>query len=93
MAHPWPGQRAGAAHDACRGRDPDPGRAHRRGRARPLLAEASPEPRRPRSPADERAWILDALRRNRFRRAETAAFLRLSRKTLYNKMRRYNLLD
>jgi DNA-binding NtrC family response regulator len=45
------------------------------------------------APADEREWILDALRRNRFRRAETAAFLRISRKTLYNKMRRYNLLD
>jgi len=40
----------------------------------------------------EREWILDGLKRNRFRRAETALFLRLSRKTLYNKMQRYELL-
>ncbi|MDP4026458.1 phosphoenolpyruvate hydrolase family protein [Methylobacterium sp. NEAU 140] len=50
--------------------------------------EARPEPL-----ADERAWIVDALRRNRFRRAETAAFLGLSRKTLYNKMRLYGLTE
>lgn len=42
--------------------------------------------------ADEREWIMDALRRHRFRRGEAAAFLGLSRKTLYNKMRRYGLL-
>ena len=34
----------------------------------------------------EREWILDALRRNRFRRGEAAQFLGVSRKTLYNKM-------
>ena len=34
----------------------------------------------------ERDWILDALRRNRFRRGDTARFLGVSRKTLYNKM-------
>jgi predicted TIM-barrel enzyme/DNA-binding NtrC family response regulator len=42
-----------------------------------------------RSFTSEREWILDGLRRNRFRRAETAQFLRLSRKTLYNKIRKY----
>lgn len=42
-------------------------------------------------PASEREWILDALRRNRFRRGETARELGLARKTLYNKMRRYGL--
>jgi DNA-binding NtrC family response regulator len=41
--------------------------------------------------ASEREWILDALKRNRFRRAETARFLRLSRKTLYNKMQQHGL--
>ncbi|MFN4154179.1 MAG: phosphoenolpyruvate hydrolase family protein [Paracoccaceae bacterium] len=41
----------------------------------------------------ERDWLLDALRRNRFRRGDTAAFLGVSRKTLYNKMRRAGLLD
>jgi predicted TIM-barrel enzyme/transcriptional regulator with AAA-type ATPase domain len=41
--------------------------------------------------ASERDWILDGLRRNRFRRGATAQFLGLSRKTLYNKMSQYNL--
>jgi predicted TIM-barrel enzyme/transcriptional regulator with AAA-type ATPase domain len=58
-------------------------------------------PSRPRPPApgghepvlSEREWILDGLRRYRFRRAETARYLGLSRKTLYNKMRLYSLLD
>ncbi len=41
--------------------------------------------------ASERDWILDGLRRNRFRRGATAQFLGVSRKTLYNKMSQYNL--
>jgi predicted TIM-barrel enzyme len=45
----------------------------------------------PPAPPDERAWIMDALRRNRFRRGETAAFLGIARKTLYNRMRRLGL--
>jgi two-component system, NtrC family, response regulator AtoC len=40
----------------------------------------------------EREWILAALRRNRFRRGDTAAELGIARKTLYNKMRRYELI-
>ncbi|WP_162305937.1 phosphoenolpyruvate hydrolase family protein [Oleisolibacter albus] len=48
------------------------------------------------APADstamsERDWILEALRRNRFRRGATAADLGLSRKTLYNKLRLYGI--
>jgi DNA-binding NtrC family response regulator len=39
----------------------------------------------------EREWILDGLRRNRFRRDATARFLGISRKTLYNKMRTFGL--
>jgi predicted TIM-barrel enzyme/transcriptional regulator with AAA-type ATPase domain len=54
------------------------------------LLRAEPEARAE-PVGDERAWIIDALRRNRFRRGETAAFLGVSRKTLYNKMRRYGL--
>ena len=42
--------------------------------------------------ASEREWILDGLRRKRFRRAETARFLGVSRKTLYNKMLTLGLL-
>lgn len=44
------------------------------------------------APQSEREWILEALRRHRFRRGETARALGLARKTLYNKMRRYGLL-
>lgn len=39
----------------------------------------------------EKDWILDALRRNSFKRSRTADYLGISRKTLYNKMRRYAL--
>jgi len=46
----------------------------------------------PTAPADERAWILDALRRHRFRRGEAAAFMGISRKTLYNRMRKLGML-
>ncbi|WP_274423825.1 phosphoenolpyruvate hydrolase family protein [Chelativorans sp. YIM 93263] len=41
--------------------------------------------------ANEREWILDGLRRNRFRRGDTARWLGISRKTLYNKMKDYAL--
>jgi predicted TIM-barrel enzyme/transcriptional regulator with AAA-type ATPase domain len=41
--------------------------------------------------ASEKDWILDGLRRNRFKRSETAQYLGISRKTLYNKIRRYAL--
>lgn len=47
----------------------------------------------PTQPLTERDWLLDALRRNRFRRGDTAAYLGVSRKTLYNKMRRMGLLE
>jgi predicted TIM-barrel enzyme/DNA-binding NtrC family response regulator len=43
--------------------------------------------------SSEREWILDGLKRNRFRRAETAQFLRVSRKTLYNKIRQHGLMS
>ncbi|MDN3516965.1 phosphoenolpyruvate hydrolase family protein [Aquisalimonas lutea] len=44
------------------------------------------------APRSEREWIMAALERNRFRRGDTARELGLARKTLYNKMRRYDLL-
>jgi DNA-binding NtrC family response regulator/predicted TIM-barrel enzyme len=68
----------------------------------PLLDGVSPGGRAPRpskvapgpdaSTAEtERDWIVAALRRNRFRRGETARELGVSRKTLYNKIRQYGL--
>ena len=51
-------------------------------------AAAAVEP----APMSEREWIMAALQRNRFRRGDTARELGLARKTLYNKMRRYDLL-
>jgi len=90
LVQPWPGnvrelrsvlERAATA---CRG-----GRIGAEDLA-PLLA-AGPAAG-PDGGGDERAWILDALRRHRFRRAETAVFLGLSRKTLYNRMRRLGLM-
>jgi len=44
------------------------------------------------NPMTEAEWLLDALRRNRFRRGETADFLGISRKTLYNRMSSLGLL-
>jgi transcriptional regulator of acetoin/glycerol metabolism len=41
--------------------------------------------------ASEKDWVLDGLRRNRFRRTDTARYLGISRKTLYNKIVRYAL--
>jgi predicted TIM-barrel enzyme/DNA-binding NtrC family response regulator len=40
----------------------------------------------------EKDWLLNGLRRNRFRRGLTAEYLGISRKTLYNKMRAHGLL-
>jgi len=40
---------------------------------------------------DEGEWIANALKRNRFRRTDTAAELGISRKTLYNKIVKYGL--
>ena len=54
-------------------------------------AEAAPDP----APADvaaaERVWILDLLRRNGYARGRTAAAMGISRRTLYNRMRRHGL--
>jgi DNA-binding NtrC family response regulator/predicted TIM-barrel enzyme len=55
-----------------------------------LVAEEAARPGDP--PESEREWLLEGLRRNRFRRQPTASYLGISRKTLYNKMKRYGLL-
>ncbi len=65
-------------------------------RNRVIQPDDLPDLRRPvpetRAAPNERDWILEALRRNRFRRGETAIHLGISRKTLYNKMRQYGLM-
>jgi predicted TIM-barrel enzyme len=89
MARSWPGNLRELAEVLARAATEAPG-----GRITAAALEAVFGPDgggAPVAPADERGWILDALRRNRFRRGETAAFLGLSRKTLYNRMRRLGL--
>jgi DNA-binding NtrC family response regulator len=39
----------------------------------------------------EKEWIIDALLRHKFRKGESAKFLGVSRKTLYNKMKQYDI--
>ncbi len=89
MARSWPGNLRELAEVLARAATEAPG-----GRITLAALEAQLGPASagaPAAPADERAWILDALRRNRFRRGETAAFLGIARKTLYNRMRRLGL--
>jgi len=41
----------------------------------------------------EREWIIEGLKRNRLHRGKTARALGLSRKTLYNKIKRLRILE
>ncbi|RWG06122.1 phosphoenolpyruvate hydrolase family protein [Mesorhizobium sp.] len=41
----------------------------------------------------ERDWIIDGLKRNRLHRGKTARYLGLSRKTLYNKIKKLRILE
>ncbi|MEZ5649824.1 MAG: phosphoenolpyruvate hydrolase family protein [Burkholderiaceae bacterium] len=88
---PWPGNdaqlRAFAAHLVARGADTritmlDVGAIDNAAPARAGARRVS-----------ERDLVLDALWRHRFHRQEAARALGISRKTLYNKMRRYGLFD
>ncbi len=45
----------------------------------------------PDDPGSERDWIASALKRHKYRKAETARFLGLSLRTLYNKIQRFQL--
>jgi transcriptional regulator of acetoin/glycerol metabolism len=55
------------------------------------LDDAAGELRKGRAGGSERERIVDALWRNGFNRTRTAAYLGISRKTLYNKIRRFGL--
>ncbi|WP_203077001.1 phosphoenolpyruvate hydrolase family protein [Falsiroseomonas ponticola] len=89
MARSWPGNLRELAHVLTRAATEAPGGritlAALEAQLGPASAVSAP------SPTDERSWILDALRRHRFRRGETAAFLGIGRKTLYNRMRRLGI--
>lgn len=43
------------------------------------------------APMTEAEWLMDALRKNRFRKGDAAAYLGISRKTLYNRMKALGL--
>jgi two-component system response regulator AtoC len=96
LAHSWPGnvrelrnalERAAVLCDGER-----IGVAHLPTFDVPLSTTSAVEPEPPHAEGGEREWLLDALRRHRFRRAATAQALGMARKTLYNKMRRHGLL-
>ncbi|MFN4099237.1 MAG: phosphoenolpyruvate hydrolase family protein [Pararhodobacter sp.] len=92
LAHSWPGNipelRAVIGRAAVSSEEPVIGSAA----LEAAIGAAVAEDEVPQA-MTEREWLLDALRRNRFRRGDTAAFLGISRKTLYNKMRRAGLHD
>ncbi|MGY8684044.1 phosphoenolpyruvate hydrolase family protein [Bradyrhizobium sp. UFLA05-153] len=58
---------------------------------KPLLNAASPA--KPTSAFSEREWIIEGLKRNQLHRGKTARSLGLSRKTLYNKMKKLRILE
>ncbi|MCC5969730.1 MAG: phosphoenolpyruvate hydrolase family protein [Pararhodobacter sp.] len=97
LAHAWPGNipelRAVIDRAALESEGPVIGSGPLAASIGTSQADASAEADQTPQPLSERDWLLDALRRNRFRRGDTAAFLGLSRKTLYNKMRRAGLLE
>ncbi|WP_445220055.1 phosphoenolpyruvate hydrolase family protein [Bradyrhizobium sp. Pa8] len=59
---------------------------------KPLLNAVSPPPR-PTAAFSEREWIIEGLKRNRLHRGKTARSLGLSRKTLYNKIKKLRILE
>ncbi|WP_456639399.1 phosphoenolpyruvate hydrolase family protein [Bradyrhizobium sp. USDA 10063] len=58
---------------------------------RPLLNASSPV--KPTAAFSEREWIIEGLKRNRLHRGRTARSLGLSRKTLYNKIKKLRILE
>ncbi|WP_370141012.1 helix-turn-helix domain-containing protein [Bradyrhizobium diazoefficiens] len=48
---------------------------------------------RPAASLSERDWIIEGLKRNRLHRGKTARSLGLSRKTLYNKIKKLRILE
>lgn len=59
----------------------------------PLLDTANKPPAKRASVLSEREWIIDGLKRNKLHRGRTARYLGLSRKTLYNKIKKLRILE
>ncbi|MHC2432800.1 phosphoenolpyruvate hydrolase family protein [Bradyrhizobium sp. USDA 4451] len=59
---------------------------------RPLLNTSVPTTK-PKNAFSEREWIIEGLKRNRLHRGKTASSLGLSRKTLYNKIKKLRILE
>ena len=89
MAQPWPGNLRALRELLVQAANEAPGGRIDTALIERLLGPTNDVPIA--SLTDEPAWIMDALRRHRFRRGEAAAFLGISRKTLYNRMRRLGL--
>ncbi|MGL3104228.1 helix-turn-helix domain-containing protein [Bradyrhizobium sp. BR 1432] len=58
---------------------------------KPLLTGSSPV--KPTATFSEREWIIEGLKRNKLHRGKTAKSLGLSRKTLYNKIKKLRILE
>ena len=86
-AHKWPGNINEIRRLAARLVE----RAGQTVSAKEILSAIEESEFRPVKHLNEREWIAGALRRNRFRRKDTAADLGVSRKTLYNKIKKYGL--
>lgn len=89
-AHPWPGNEAELQTILGKLRHPGSGQPIQRAELAPLLHGNSDRPATGRSEKDR---IVDALWRHGFSRGKTAEALGISRKTLYNKIRKYGLAD
>lgn len=97
LAHPWPGNipelRAVIDRAALEAEHMTIGSAQISSAIGHRTADLPDMSEQTYQPVTERDWLLDALRKNRFRRGDTAAYLGISRKTLYNKMHRFGLLE
>ncbi|MEQ1954705.1 phosphoenolpyruvate hydrolase family protein [Mesorhizobium yinganensis] len=59
----------------------------------PLLESSNKPSTTPANALSERDWIIEGLKRNRLHRGKTARYLGLSRKTLYNKIKKLRILE
>ncbi|UXN57748.1 phosphoenolpyruvate hydrolase family protein [Phyllobacterium zundukense] len=90
-AHHWPGNIRDLRHVVERLAALPVETAIDAGRLAPLLGDDRPV--RPAKGLSERDLIIEALRRNKLHRGKTAAYLGMSRKTLFNKIKKLRILE